>query len=163
MYPLSPLNIVQSTESSNQNQHSNPRDPLPPFQAKNTENPVRIYLYLYLKVKYLTPPPALIIKNRGFYKPIAKLLFNITRSVMFVTCVVMGIRGINEVTDRIPLVKNNTNFLTLNFWISFFSNFSMAFEQPHRQVDITFFIAPRAFEIYWKSLKNRRFVRDVPL
>ena len=82
---------------------------------------------------------------------------------MFVTCVVMGIRGINEFTDRIPLITNNTNFLTRNFWISFFSNFSMAFEQPHRQVDITYFIAPRAAEIYWKSLKNRRFVRDVPL
>jgi hypothetical protein len=39
----------------------------------------------------------------------------------------------------------------------------IAFEQPHRRVDITYYCLPRSLEIVWNLLKNRKLVRkDLP-
>jgi hypothetical protein len=43
------------------------------------------------------------------------------------------------------------------------ATFAIAFEQPHRRVDITYYCMPRSVEILWNMLKNRRLVRkDFP-
>jgi hypothetical protein len=39
----------------------------------------------------------------------------------------------------------------------------IAWEQPHRRVDIIYYIIPRVLEIYWNMIKNRRIVKgDIP-
>lgn len=48
------------------------------------------------------------------------------------------------------------------FLNSIISTASIAWEQPHRRVDITYYMIPRSIETVWKMLKNRRLVKDIP-
>lgn len=43
------------------------------------------------------------------------------------------------------------------------STFGIAFEQPHRRVDITYYCMPRSLECFWNLLKNRKLIKnDIP-
>jgi hypothetical protein len=45
----------------------------------------------------------------------------------------------------------------------FIAPLGIAFEQPHRRVDITYYCLPRSLEILWNMLKNREIIRgDLP-
>ena len=83
------------------------------------------------------------------------------RSVMFMTTFVMSIVSFYEVVPHTPLRRwlsaNRRNLL-----ISVLATFSIALEQPHRRVDICYYVVPRTFEIFWNMLKNRKLVCDFP-
>jgi hypothetical protein len=39
----------------------------------------------------------------------------------------------------------------------------IAWEQPHRRIDMIYYIIPRVLEIYWNMIKNRKVVKgDLP-
>ena len=42
------------------------------------------------------------------------------------------------------------------------SGFGIAFEQPHKRVDITYFCLPKTFEAIWNMLEKRHFVKTLP-
>ena len=43
------------------------------------------------------------------------------------------------------------------------STLGIAWEQPHRRADITYYLIPRVLEIYWNMIKNRNiFKGDIP-
>ena len=48
------------------------------------------------------------------------------------------------------------------FILNGIATIGIAFEQPHRRVDITYYCMPRSLEIIWNFLKNRRLIRDLP-
>ena len=50
-----------------------------------------------------------------------------------------------------------------NFILCTLATLGIAWEQPNRRVDITYYIIPRTIEILWNMLKNRRLVKaDFP-
>ena len=55
------------------------------------------------------------------------------------------------------------NFYRRNVIACIIATVGIAWEQPHRRVDIIYYIIPRVLEIYWNMLKNRRLVKsDIP-
>lgn len=90
---------------------------------------------------------------------IGRLLWNMFRSVMFLTTFVTIIYSSYDYVHLTPLVKWLSN-TTRNRIISIISTTGIAWEQPHRRVDITYYIVPRSLEIYWNMLKNRKLVSD---
>jgi hypothetical protein len=80
---------------------------------------------------------------------------------MFMTTFVTSIVSFYEIATHTPLARwlsvNQRNLL-----ISILATFSIAWEQPHRRVDISYYVAPRTFEIFWNMLKNRKIVSDFP-
>ena len=97
---------------------------------------------------------------RGPIRPILKLIWNIFRSVMFLTTFVGSILAMNELSYH--FLRNKIGFYRRNVIISFLATAGIACEQPHRRVDITYYVMPRSLEIIWEMLKNRRLVRDIP-
>ena len=52
----------------------------------------------------------------------------------------------------------HTYLLLKAFVIMTTASFGIAFEQPHRRVDIMYYCMPRSFEIVWNMLATRKFV-----
>ena len=64
-----------------------------------------------------------------------------------------------ELMQRTPLQHQWTSSQR-NLLLSTLVPISIAWEQPHKRVDINYFVLPKATEIFWNMLKNRRLVRD---
>ena len=79
---------------------------------------------------------------------------------MFLTTFVGSILLMNELSHH--LLKGKVSFYTRNCVIAFLATAGIACEQPHRRVDITYYVMPRSLEIIWEMLKNRRLVKDIP-
>ena len=80
---------------------------------------------------------------------------------MFMTCFVSSIYAFYEYVRYTPL-KSLLSVTQRNLLISILATTAIAWEQPHRRVDITYYVIPRAVEIYWNMLKNRKIVKDFP-
>ena len=51
-----------------------------------------------------------------------------------------------------------------NFILCALATLGIAWEQPQRRIQITYYIIPRMAEILWNMVKNRRWIkRDFPL
>lgn len=90
------------------------------------------------------------------------------RSVLFLTSYILFAEGAQEF-ERIPFIGRMChkdgllNVATRQFLINGLATFGIAFEQPHRRVDITYYCLPRSLEIVWNMLKNRKLVKhDLP-
>ena len=148
LHEIPDLEMVHCCEGPTESQHTDPCHTVPDLQAQNTEKGVRSVSCL------------LICVPRGPIKPILKLCFNIFRSVMFLTTFVGSILAMNELSHH--LLRGKVSFYRRNCAIAFLATGGIACEQPHRRVDITYYVMPRSLEIIWEMLKNRRLVRDIP-
>lgn len=81
---------------------------------------------------------------------------------MFLTTFVIIIYSFYEYIQYTPLQRWLTNSQR-NWIVSVISTLGIIWEQPHRRVDITYYVVPRTLEIYWNMLKNRKIVKDFPL
>lgn len=101
-------------------------------------------------------------------KPLLKLAWNIFRSVMFLTTYVQTIVSAQEIFRLPPLSwicgqDKMMTFYRRNVFACILATLGIAWEQPHRRVDIIYYIIPRVLEIYWNMIKNRRIVKgDIP-
>ena len=104
--------------------------------------------------------PALIFKLRQMAKtPIsstAKLTINILRSVMFLTSFVMSIISFQCYGSK---MFPHLSVQTLHLITVLFSGFGIAFEQPHKRKEITYYCLPRSLEGLWNFLEKRRIVK----
>lgn len=96
-------------------------------------------------------------------RPIAKLVFNIARSVSFLVfyiqmCDTMLYINFQKPLMRMTKISAHTYLLLKAFVIMTTASFGIAFEQPHRRVDIMYYCMPRSFEIVWNMLATRKFV-----
>ena len=88
--------------------------------------------------------------------------------MMFLTTYVQIIVMTPELFQRAPLrwLIDKTPFLNTYrraIVACVLATLGIAWEQPHRRVDITYYIIPRVLEIYWNILKNRKIVKaDIP-
>jgi hypothetical protein len=98
-------------------------------------------------------------------KPLLKLAINIARSVMFLTSYIMlanlgqdfvRLPGLRSLCHKDGLLAVPTRQLILNS----IATLGIAFEQPHRRVDITYYCMPRSIEIVWNLLKNRKLIKN---
>lgn len=122
--------------------------------------PLHIVPFLIFKLKTL--------RTEGIVKPLLKLAINITRSVAFLTGYIMFFQIFQE-WPRLPFIGPRLfhrdgliPIYTRQMLANFMSAAAIAFEQPHRRVDITYYCLPRALEILWNLLKNRKLVRRDP-
>lgn len=79
---------------------------------------------------------------------------------MFMTSFIMIIYIFYEYVRYTPLRR--INMTHRNLLVSIIATLGIAWEQPHRRVDITYYVVPRSLEIYWNMLKNRKLVWDFP-
>ena len=104
--------------------------------------------------------PALIFKLKQLAKsPItttAKLAVNILRSVMFLTSFVMSIVGFQCYG---PKIFPSLSVKSIHLISILFSGFGIAFEQPHRRKEITYYCLPRSLEALWNFLEKRKIVK----
>jgi hypothetical protein len=106
--------------------------------------------------------------SRGPIKPVLKLSWNIFRSVMFLTTYILVIIMGQEVYQHRPftwLCGENGMFNRYNRSVlaCVLATAGIAWEQPHRRIDIIYYIIPRVLEIYWNMIKNRKVVKgDLP-
>ena len=96
-------------------------------------------------------------------RPVAKLLLNITRSVSFLVFYIQTCDLIMYANFQKPFMKWTklsayTYLLFKAFLIMTTASFGIAFEQPHRRVDIMYYCMPRSFEIFWNMMATRKFV-----
>lgn len=71
----------------------------------------------------------------------------------------MRLPGLSSLCHRDGLLPVPLRQLLLNG----ISTFGIAFEQPHRRVDITYYCMPRSLEVIWNLLKNRKLIKnDIP-
>jgi len=104
----------------------------------------------------------LLLKLSSIYsgaKVLVKLGVNLLRSVMFMTSFVVMCLICYETIQRTPL-QHRWTASQRNFLCSSIVPITIAFEQPHKRVDINYFVLPKTIEIFWNMLKNRRLVRD---
>ena len=95
---------------------------------------------------------------RGPLRPLLKLVFNLFRSVLFMTSFIQ----VNAIGQYYP--GPLLGYLKRAILLSAVTPISIALEQAHRRSDITYFVMPRSFEALWNMLKNRKIVRaDYPL
>ncbi|CDW78917.1 UNKNOWN [Stylonychia lemnae] len=85
----------------------------------------------------------------NIYSPagnLSKLVINIIRSVMFMTSFVMSIKMVECYGKGIH-------------WASvLISGFGIIFEQPHKRVEISYYVFPKALESLWNYLERRGLV-----
>jgi len=114
--------------------------------------PIHFVPFVIFKLKKL--------RKEGIIKPSAKLLLNILRSAMYMTGYVSIIKLMFAMADSFPL-----RFLPYKFvdvLVMVLSPGSIAFEQPHRRVDITYFLLRSSVENWWNMLRNRKLVPHIP-
>ena len=99
-----------------------------------------------------------------------KLLINLLKSVAFLTSFVMSIYLFQcygtKICKSISISKIKSwvihIIVTLHKISCLTSGFGIAFEQPHKRVDITYFCLPKTFEAIWNMLEKRHFVKTLP-
>ena len=81
------------------------------------------------------------------------------RSVAFLTAFVLFILLFNH--SAAFRFRGKIPFYYRNLFACFLATGGIAFEQPHRRIDITYFVIPRSVETFWAMLKARvPWVRD---
>ena len=90
---------------------------------------------------------------------IKRLVINIIRSVLFLASFTQSIFLIQCYGGHfLP----SATMTTLNRICAAVSGFGIAFEQPHKRVDITYFCVPKSLEALWNLLEKRNLVRSIP-
>ena len=92
-------------------------------------------------------------------KVLIKLGVNIGRSSLFMTSFCLGWLTCHELLQRTRLHKTWST-ANRNFLVSLILPFSIAWEQPHKRVEINYFVFPKGVEMFWNMLKNRRLVNE---
>ena len=98
--------------------------------------------------------------KEGIIRPVAKLLFNILRSVLFMTGYVSAGKIVWANVDSFPL--GYMPYKLVDFLINFLPPAFIAFEQPHKRVDITYFLMKSSAESWWNIFRNRKLVPNIP-
>jgi hypothetical protein len=108
--------------------------------------PLHIIPFLLFKVKSLRS-----IKKA--VKAVITALINMLRSIMFMTFYIAIFRTVGQMYGiRTPFRISNWAH---NLLISAVTPAGIAWEQPHRRLDLVYFTMPRAIETYWNMLRNR--------
>lgn len=90
-------------------------------------------------------------------KILVRLGINISRSALFMTTFCLSWLTLHELIQRTKMAKR-WSFTQRNRLVSVLLPFSIAWEQPHKRVDINYFVAPKCLEMFWLMLKNRGLV-----
>lgn len=113
--------------------------------------PIHVVPFLLFKLKSF--------RKAGLFKLIFNLIKNMTKSVMFMTTYVFSIKLGYQLFAQKYL--NKVPQWLANYIISVTGCLFIAFEQPHKRVDITYFIIPRVLETYYNILVNRKLLREI--
>jgi hypothetical protein len=70
------------------------------------------------------------------------------------TCYVVSLKGIHTIFDT-GILRKLPNTIA-NWIVSFVCCSFIAFEQPHKRLDITYFILPRTIETFFNMAVNRK-------
>jgi hypothetical protein len=101
----------------------------------------------------------------GLLRLLLKYLINYARSVAFMATYTQGVKFMEMLTTHVMPIRGLMHLMgqkSFDWLISFITAWAIALEQPHKRVDITYFIMPRIVEFWWLFFKNRKMIRDLP-
>ncbi|CDW75520.1 UNKNOWN [Stylonychia lemnae] len=112
--------------------------------------PIHVIPLLLFRRKQLLTEPVQTLK---------KFVINILRSVMFLTGFVIISQLIQCYGSRLFPWLPTKQLHMLSFA---FSGVAMAFEQPHKRVELNYFTLPKVAECIWNLLCSRKLAGDIP-
>lgn len=100
-------------------------------------------------------------------------MINISRSVAFLTSFVMIIFAVQcyvpRMFPKLSISKRNFKFIkmfikigSVNYVACVLPGLGIAFEQPHKRTEITYFCLPKTLEALWNALEKRHLVKTLP-
>jgi len=113
----------------------------------NINLPIYLVPFIIFKLKNLIKDPVATVSKLGI---------NIFRSVMFMTTFVLIIVHGSDRFKYLPILRN-MNHYQQGFVTHTLSTMSIVFEQPHRRVDIIYFLIPRTVRVLFNLFKHRNF------
>ena len=112
--------------------------------------PIHVIPLLIFKLKDLKGKPV---------RTLIKLVYNIIKSMMFLTSFVSSIHLLQCYGESVYSGSTRRGLLLLS---SLISGFGIVFEAPHKRTEITYYCLPKAIEAFWNILEKRHLIKTLP-